>query len=86
MEYWKIIPGYENYEASSLGRVRNASTGHVMSMCKNMPDNRGYYQIKLMKKEKGTGTITRKAHTLVCLAFIGLPPDRKSTRLNSSHT
>ena len=74
MEHWKIIPGYENYEASSFGRVRNASTGHVMSMCKNMPNNSGYYQIKLMKKEKGTGTITRKAHTLVCLAFIGLPP------------
>ena len=62
MEYWKIIPGYENYEASSLGRVRNASTGHVMSMCKNMPDNRGYYQIKLMKKEDRKSTRLNSSH------------------------
>lgn len=74
MEVWKIIPGYENYEASSLGKVRNAKTKHIMSMCKNKPDDTGYYQIKLMKKEFGTGTITRKTHTLVCLAFHGLPP------------
>ena len=27
MENWKIIPGFENYEASTLGRIRRATKG-----------------------------------------------------------
>jgi len=45
MEVWKIIPGYENYEASSEGNIRNFETKRIMSVCKNHPNKNGYYQV-----------------------------------------
>lgn len=79
MEVWKIIPGYENYEASSEGNIRNAKTKHLMSVCKNYPGKNGYYQVGLTKQGCARNRITRKVHSLVCLAFIGLPPTNLHT-------
>ena len=77
MEIWKLIPGFDNYMASSEGRIRSNITGKIMSAGKNHPDGRGYLQISLtMSTQK---RITRKVHTLVCLAFHGLPPTEVHT-------
>lgn len=72
MEIWKSINGFPNYEASSLGQIRSKLTGTIMKSCKNRPDNRGYYQISLTMS--AGVRLTRKVHTLVCLAFHGDPP------------
>lgn len=72
MEIWKDVPMFENYEASNLGQIRSKITGTIMRACKNHPNKRGYYQLSL---KIGTNKrVTRKVHTLVCLAFHGLPP------------
>jgi hypothetical protein len=63
-EKWKLISGYDNYEISDLGNVRNIKTGHFL---KPTPRN-GYPAVSLSKKN------TRKTfsiHTLVSYAFLG---------------
>ena len=72
MEIWKNINGFPNYEASSLGNIRSKLTGKIMKVCKNRPDQRGYYQISLTMDINSR--LTRKVHTLVCIAFHGDPP------------
>ena len=79
MEVWKIIPGYEDYEASSFGQIRNAQNKRIMSVCKNHPNEKGYYQVGLTKKGHSKNRVTRKVHILVCLAFIGNPPTQLHT-------
>ena len=74
-EYWRSIPGYPAYEASSQGRIRSVERtiirkngkplhikGRVLSQCTT---SRGY-------KNAGRGY---PVHVLVCLAFHGPRPD-----------
>ena len=77
MEIWKNINGFPNYEASSLGNIRSKLTGKIMKVCKNRPDQRGYYQISLTMDINSR--LTRKVHTLVCIAFHGNPPTNLHT-------
>ncbi len=72
MEIWKDVPTFENYQASNFGQVRSKITGTIMRACKNHPNERGYYQLSLTISTNQR--VTRKVHTLVCLAFHGLPP------------
>ena len=39
IEEWRNINGYENYEVSSFGRIRNKNTGRVLKAA----NNGGYY-------------------------------------------
>ena len=44
-EIWKSIPNYENYEGSSLGRIRRSKPGKgaiVGSIIKGSKNNKGY--------------------------------------------
>lgn len=72
MEIWKDIAGFPNYQASSFGNIRSNITGTRMKFCKNHPDHRGYYQVSLTMSP--AQRITRKVHTLVCIAFHGQKP------------
>lgn len=64
LEVWKPIPGHPKYEASTLGRVRNATTGHVL---KPQPNTRGYLKVHLGR------SVQMKVHRAVALAHIPLP-------------
>lgn len=72
-EEWKLIPDFEMYEVSTLGRIRRAVA------CKVSPKGRilklglpkkGYAKISLVKKKVYTRTI----HRIVAAVFIGEPP------------
>jgi hypothetical protein len=71
VEKWKDIPGFEKYEVSDLGRVRNKKTGTIrkFSNCGS-----GYKSIVLKKNKKSHGIII---HRLVCTVFNGPPPSDK---------
>lgn len=57
MELWKPIPSNNKYEASTEGRIRNASNGHILSEQLN---NMGYKMITL-----SGGQSSRLVHRLV---------------------
>jgi hypothetical protein len=62
IEHWALIDGYDNYEISSFGRVRNNQTSRILkgSICK------GYIGVNLSKKQ----IINRyPIHRLVAFAF-----------------
>lgn len=67
MEEWKPIVGWEMYEISSEGNVRNVKTGRVI---KPVICSSNYYQIQLHNKTK-LGNFLR--HRLVAEAFIPNP-------------
>jgi uncharacterized protein HemY len=64
VENWKKIIGYENYDVSDIGDVRNSKTGRVL---KHALDGKGYYKVDLCKDGKRK---TMKVHRLVAEAFI----------------
>jgi hypothetical protein len=63
-EIWRNIQGYDNYEVSTLGRVRNKDTGEVF---KGSPDKDGYLRVCLTLDKKET---TYRIHRLVAIAFL----------------
>lgn len=65
MEIWKDIPGFAPYQASNLGRIRNARTGRTLS---TSPNNRNY----LLTTVSVDGAPCRAlVHRLVAAAFLG---------------
>lgn len=60
---WKTIEGYENYEVSTAGQVRNKSTGRILKQCEN---GVGYLKIHIKTK-------FFLVHRLVATAFIPNP-------------
>ncbi len=73
-EIWKPIPGYEGYEASTLGRIRSLSydkTGRIKIM-KPWIAATGYYTIMLTDNNGKRKTIG--VHRLIYLTFFGSIP------------
>lgn len=66
-EIWKVIPSCPNYEASSLGNIRNKKTQHVT---KQYISNHGYCLVCLSSNNK---SMRKKVHRLVLEAFVGPP-------------
>ncbi len=64
IEQWKLIDGYDNYEVSSFGRVRNNETSRIMKL--NVA-KAGYVQIDLCKDGKRKN---HRVHRLVGFAFL----------------
>ena len=71
MEIYKVIDGYENYEVSNLGNVRNRLTGRVLSP---RIISKGYNQVVLYKDGKPNPFLV---HRLVANTYIP-NPDNKS--------
>lgn len=72
-EIWKTIDGYENYQVSSLGRVKSLNynkTGKE-KLLKPLLNNRCYYHVVLCKNGVGN---TKKIHQLVAIAFLNHIP------------
>lgn len=71
-ESWRSIPTAPGYEASSLGRIRNAARMRPLSL--NSNPQTGYLQFTTSSDGR------RKTHTVhraVCAAFHGNPPSPK---------
>lgn len=66
-EIWKTIEGFENYEVSTEGEVRNKNTGRVLKQWLN---ENGYFQVVLCLNGKKT---VKRVHRLVAEAFIPNP-------------
>ena len=49
IEHWALIDGYDNYEVSPHGFVRNNKTSRILS---RSVDGEGYYKVVLCKHEK----------------------------------
>lgn len=69
VEHWKVIPGVENYEASTLGRIRNKKTQQI----RMTHINNGYEKCRMRINGKSKDM---KVHRLI--AFTWIPnPDSK---------
>lgn len=65
MEDWRTIEGFEQYEVSDEGRVRNASTLRILGQYDN---GKGYQQVVMQKDGKN---VARAVHRLVANAYLG---------------
>lgn len=63
-EQWRTIEGFENYEVSDFGRVRNAETGCIRKLHKN---RYGYAAVALCSHGKAK---SKQVHQLVARAFV----------------
>ena len=83
MEKWKIIPGYENYEASSQGRVRSLDR-YIPYIAKGKAESKQFRKGRILVQTKnsvtgylyvhlGRGKID-SVHSLIALTFIGDRP------------
>ena len=63
-EAWRKIDGYDNYQISSFGKLKNVKSGRIL---KPQMDTHGYRHINLCKNNK---TKTVIIHSLVANAFI----------------
>lgn len=64
-EQWRPVVGHQRYEVSSQGRVRNASTGHMLSL---LAHSGGYRKVHL-----GRAAYVY-VHRIVCEAWHGPAP------------
>lgn len=67
-ELWKAVSNYDNYEVSTLGRVRNKKTGRVLKAA----DIGGYYSVGLSCGK----TKSYSVHQLVAQAFLPNPENK----------
>ena len=64
MEEWKVIEGFEDYQVSNKGRVRNKNR-----IMKTSDDGNGYQKLMLYNRKENKG-YCKKVHRLVAEAFI----------------
>ena len=67
IEHVLNISGYDNYQVSNFGRIRNSTTGKIL---KPSDDCRGYLKVNLYKDGKRKN---HKIHILVANEFIEKP-------------
>jgi hypothetical protein len=72
MEEWKSIPGFETYEASTLGNIRNKD-GHLMSVIET---EKGYYKVNLRDFDNNSKKLQRLVSRLVAITFIPNPENK----------
>lgn len=85
-EQWRVIPGYERYEASSLGRIRSIRTGKCLAQ--QLHKESGYYAVALWAEGAKRGK-TRWAHCWIATAFHanpdGLPQVNHKDRVRTNN-
>ena len=69
-EEYRKIEGFENYEISNLGNVRNMTTGKILTQQKR---NDGYKHLNLTSNYKIKGVLI---HRLIAVAFIPNPDNK----------
>ena len=69
-EEWRQVVGFENYEVSYCGEIRNANTNHLL---KSYFDKGGYERVSLYKDGKPQHFFV---HQLVAKAFIPNPENK----------
>lgn len=69
IEVWKKIDGYDNYEVSSWGNVKNSKTGRIL----RVGTNGGYCCVGL---HEGSVRNSQAVHRLVAKAFISNPENK----------
>lgn len=69
-EAWKIINGFENYEVSTFGNIRNIKTQKILAL--NKEEGR-YSFVGLWNNKKRTNC---RVHRLVAIAFIPNPDNK----------
>jgi hypothetical protein len=81
-EEWKLVPGFADYEVSSLGRLRSlnprkGSRANINGgiICGWVQTVRSGYQRRLVALRGGGQTHIRKIHRLVLEAFVGPCPE-----------
>jgi hypothetical protein len=67
VEEWRIVAGFDNYEVSNTGLIRNRSTGDEL---RQRTDRAGYYRVNLHRDGMQK---TKRIHKLVAAAFLGDP-------------
>jgi len=67
---WKDIKGFENYEVSTEGQVRNKTTGRIL---KPYDNGRGYLEVSLSVNGKRAA---KTVHRLVAKSFIPNPENK----------
>lgn len=74
-EIWKPIDGYDEYEISSIGRVRSSKYGYIHFLA-FMKNRKGYLRVKLSKNSKERLFLV---HRLVADAFLN---EKKGEQIN----
>ena len=74
MEIWKFIPGFDKYEASSFGRIRNKHNYNVLS---SNVHRSGYIHNHIT--DNNNKKVSTASHILVCIAFHGPKPNESYT-------
>lgn len=70
MEIWKTVEGFNNYEISNYGNLKNKVTGRYKKLTTN---KEGYIRTSISNGEK---TVSIAVHRLVALAFIDNPDNK----------
>ena len=70
-EIYKTIKGFENYEISNLGNVKNNKKGIMMKVF--IDKSTGYYKINLTNIN---GKKKKRIHVLIAQAFIPNPDNK----------
>jgi hypothetical protein len=72
-EEWKVVEGFEDYQVSSLGRVKSLKFNkeRILKPIKSGKYNNSYLQVGLSKNNK---TYFKKVHKLVAEYFLGHKP------------
>lgn len=74
MEKWKQIPSFENYEVSSLGKVKRVTAGKGTKGGKMHP-SLNMYGYPVVHLSKGNKDKVLSVHRLVAAAFVANPDD-----------
>lgn len=74
-ETWVVVPGFENYEVSSIGNVRKKADQKLIRQWLAYNDTRNYLTCTLIDKHGKMDT--RYVHMVVAAAFLGKKPKSK---------
>ncbi len=74
-EEWRTIPIVQGYSASTLGRVRNDSTGYILKPSNQRADGSSYQVVALAFLYGSAGRKQYLVHQLVALTFLGPAPE-----------
>lgn len=78
MEEWKDINGFNNYQISNTGKIRNSKRNKELSVCVG---TNGYSVVNLCNNGK---SYTHNIHRLVAESFLNPPTEEQITWANST--